>query len=338
MAEELAARWKLGVPALLTERARDDRPFEFELVRLTTADGIAEITMNRPDAMNALNPEVVDQLDRAFREADANADVRTIVLRGAGKAFVAGADIKFFVQNLRSGDVDSIRRFTKKSQDLFKRIDDSKKLVICRLDGLSLGGGSELALCADVILATDKGSLGFPETSIGIYPGLGGTQRTSRRIGVPLTRWMVLTGSPVNAETAASIGLVDEVVSVERMAGRIREIHAAGGLPKSKAPTAALDGDLQAISRFFLEAPIDGLLDGSARDEHPRVAKEAGKVRHKAPVASRIADRLIREGAKASLEEGLAMELSHLDEIFATEDALEGLSSLGRKRPVFQGK
>jgi enoyl-CoA hydratase/3-hydroxyacyl-CoA dehydrogenase len=338
MTEELAARWKLGVPSLLTERARDDRPFEFELVRLTTADGIAEITMNRPDAMNALNPEVVDQLDQAFREADANADVRTIVLRGAGKAFVAGADIKFFVQNLRSGDVDSIRRFTKKSQDLFKRIDDSKKLVICRLDGLSLGGGSELALCADVILATDKGSLGFPETSIGIYPGLGGTQRTSRRIGVPLTRWMVLTGSPVNAQTAASIGLVDEVVSVERMAGRIREIHAAGGLPKSKAPTAALDSDLQAISRFFLEAPIDGLLDGSARDEHPRVAKEADKVRHKAPVASRIADRLIREGAKASLEEGLAMELSHLDEIFATEDALEGLSSLGRKRPVFQGK
>jgi len=337
MAKELAARWDLPVPRLLTERAEANRPFEFEFVRLTIDAGIAEITMNRPDAMNALNPTVVDQLARAFADAEARPDVRTIVLRGAGKAFVAGADIKFFVKHLEAENVEPIRVFTKKAQELFHRIDESPKIVICRLDGLSLGGGSELALCADWILATEKGSLGFPETGIGIYPGLGGTQRTSRRIGVPLTRWMVLTGSPVSARTAASMGLVDEVLPVERLGERIRQIHESGARPASRATEAELDDDLRAISQFFREAPVDGLLAGAAQAEHPRVAQEAKKVRYKAPIATRIADRLIRDGARATLAEGLAMELSHLDEIFATKDALEGLSSLGRKRPVFQG-
>ena len=118
-------------------------------MRLDVEDGIAEITINRPDALNALNEAVVDQLERVFDEADGRSDVSTIVLRGAGKAFVAGADIRYFVKNIESGRVDSIRKFTKKAQDLFGRIDDCDKLVICRLDGLSLGGGSELALCAD---------------------------------------------------------------------------------------------------------------------------------------------------------------------------------------------
>ncbi|HMB67753.1 MAG TPA: 3-hydroxyacyl-CoA dehydrogenase NAD-binding domain-containing protein [bacterium] len=334
MARELADRWDhLTVPGLLEERG--DRPFEFRLVRLDVREGIAEITINRPDALNALNESVVDQLARAFDEADGRDDVSTIVLRGAGKAFVAGADIRYFIKNIEAGRVDDIRRFTQGAQDLFGRIDASDKLVICRLDGLSLGGGSELALCADVILASDKGSLGFPETGIGIYPGLGGTQRTSRRVGVPLTRWLVLTGTPVDARTAAAIGLVDELVPVERMQERIRELHAARTAPP-RGPVAP-DEAIAALADFFADADVDRLLAGDTTAENPRVAREAGKVRHKAPIATRIADRLIRDGAEADLADGLAMELSHLEEIFHTKDAYEGLSSLGRRRPSFTG-
>ena len=336
MAGEVAARWSLPVPELLASQARRGTPFEFRLVGLEVEDGLAEIVLNRPDALNALNEQVVGQLQDAFDAADSRDDVSTIVLRGTGKAFVAGADIKFFVKNLEAKDLDRIRRFTEKAQALFRRIDESDKLVICRLDGLSLGGGSELALCADVILATDRGSLGFPETSIGIYPGLGGTQRTTRRIGIPLTRWMVLTGSPVDARTALSIGLVDEVVPVERMNERIRELHASGRPGKRR--DVDLEGDLEALSRFFVDASVDVLLEGKAQAENPRVAKEAGKVRHKAPLATRIADRLIQEGADKDLDVGLDMELSHLDEIFQSRDAYEGLSSLGRRRPVFSGE
>jgi enoyl-CoA hydratase/3-hydroxyacyl-CoA dehydrogenase len=279
---------------------------------------------------------VVAQLESAFDRAAARDDVHTIVLRGAGTAFVAGADIKFFVKSLDAGDLAGIRGFTERAQDLFRRIDECDKLVICRLDGLSLGGGSELALCADVILATDKGSMGFPETGIGIYPGLGGTQRTTRRIGVPFTRWLVLTGQIVDASTAAAIGLVDEIVPVERMDARIRELHAAGAAPARRP--ADPSGPLADLHKLFAEASVEQLLAGNASAPSADLQKMAGRVRTKAPIATRIADRLIREGAGRELSEGLAMELSHLDEIFATADAYEGLSSLGRKRPEFQGR
>ncbi|MEZ5066640.1 MAG: 3-hydroxyacyl-CoA dehydrogenase NAD-binding domain-containing protein [bacterium] len=331
MAAELAARWDLAVPALLADRPG---PFVFQLVTLTRENGVAEILLNRPDALNALNESVVDQLARAFDTADADPSVRTIVLRGAGKAFVAGADIKYFVKNIEADRIDAIRRFTEGGQALFRRIDESDKLVICRLDGLSLGGGSELALCADVILATDKGSLGFPETGIGIYPGLGGTQRTTRRIGVPLTRWLVLTGTPIDARTAESIGLVDEIVPLDRMDARIAELHAQG---KPSRASRAVPSALAPLAEFFASADVEALLRGEATSDDARVAKEAGRIRHKAPVATRIADRLVREGADVPLARGLEMELSHLDEIFQTRDAYEGLSSLGRKRPEFVG-
>ncbi len=334
MAKEVADRWDgVQVPKLLADR--NGQPFEFRLVDLTVKDGIAEILLNRPDALNALNEEVVRQLGLRFDEANGRDDVRTIVLRGAGKAFVAGADIKYFVKSLDANNVDRIEAFTQGGQDLFRRIDESDKLVICRLDGLSLGGGSELALCADVILATDKGSLGFPETGIGIYPGLGGTQRTTRRIGIPLTRWLVLTGTPVDARTAHAIGLVDEIVPVSALSNRIRELHEAGRAPERSTPETP--ENLAALAGFFAQASVDDLLAGTATAPDERVAKMAGRVRHKAPVATRIADRLIREGANVNLADGLAMELSFLREIFATKDAYEGLSSLGRKRPEFVG-
>lgn len=338
LAEDVAKRWPgLRVASLLTKQAASGAPFEFELVRLTVEDGLAEITMNRPDALNALNAAVVAQLEARFAEAESRADVKTIVLRGAGKAFVAGADVKFFVKRMDAGDVAAIRAFTARSQALFRRIDESAKFVICRLDGLSLGGGSELVLSADFIVATEKGSLGFPETGIGIYPGLGGTQRTSRRVGVPLTRWLVLTGTPVDARIAHAIGLVDEIVPVETIGARIRDLHRAGR-PAAKSPTQPLPDDLARLARYFETADVETMLQGKATDDDAKVAKEAGKIKYKAPVATRIADRLIREGAKVSLAEGLAMELSHVDEIFATKDAYEGLSSLGKKRPEFTGK
>lgn len=333
MARETVARYGLPLPRLLADRGT--APFELRLVKMDVADGVAEITMNRPDALNALDDAVVAQLEKAFDDADSRNDVRTIVLRGSGKAFVAGADVKSFVRRIDAGKLDEIRSFTERGQALFRRIDASRKLVICRLDGLSLGGGSELALCADVILATEKGTLGFPETGLGIYPGLGGTQRSARRVGIPLARWLVLTGTTVGAREALAMGLVDEVLPPERMAARIRELHAAGKAPDRKR--AALEGDLAALAEFFAEADVEALLEGDVPQAPARVAKEAGRVRHKAPLATRLADRLVRDSAGWPLEEGLAHELSHLEEVFRSRDAYEGLSALGKRRPEFTG-
>lgn len=338
-AEALAGRWPgMRPPELLRRQAESGAPFRFEFVRLAVEDGLAEITLNRPDAMNALNEEVVDQLERAFDAADVRTDLRTIVLRGAGKAFVAGADVKFFVRRIEEKDLDRIQRFTERGQALLRRIDTSRKLVITRLDGLSLGGGSELALCGDFIVATDKGSLGFPETGIGIYPGLGGTQRTTRRCGAALARWLVLTGETADGATAHRMGLVDEVVRADRIGARILEIHRSGTRPPAARPN--LDARLQALAAFFEGADVEKLLAGTAAAAaDPTVAKSAGRVRFKAPLACRLADRMIREGESKGVDAGLAMEVAHLREIFATADAYEGLTALlAGRRPTFAGR
>jgi len=333
--EQLAGRYDdLGVPKIFQAQRKKGQPFEFELVQLRIEDGLAEITLNRPDAMNALNESVVRQLAARFDEANGRDDVRTIVLRGAGKGFVAGADIRFFVKNIQANDFARLQRFAKGGQDLLRRIDESDKHVIVRLDGMSLGGGSELALCADTIVATPKGSMGFPETGIGIYPGLGGTQRSQRRCGPALARYLVLTGDIVDAKTARRMGLVDEVVGADKIDTRIRQLHASGAPARSERN---LDDRLKALEAFFADASLDALLAGEAKAKDERIAKIAGRVRHKAPIAARLADEMIRHGAKNGLESGLAMELEKLETVFRTADALEGLSSLGRKRPVFKG-
>ena len=332
---ELLGRYEsLKMPRRLAQQAEANVPFEFELVRCRVEDGLAEITLNRPDAMNALNEALVEQLARAFDAVDARDDVRTIVLRGAGKAFVAGADIRFFVKNIESGDFARIRKFTQSGQELFRRIDQSNKHVIVRLDGLSLGGGSELALCADTIVATDKGSLGFPETGIGIYPGLGGTQRTQRRCGVGLARYLVLTGQIVGAERAKAMGLVDELVSPDAIDRRVLELHRSG---KRGGAQLDLDPELSALQDFFESADVEQLLSGEVASKDDVIVAAAGKIRHKAPLACKLADRMIRTGQQRGIEAGLALELEQLESIFRSADALEGLRSLGRRRPQFIG-
>ena len=119
-----------------------------EYVTSGKTGNIAVITMSRPEDLNALNKEVMQQLDRKFTEADADPDVNTIFITGMGKAFVAGADIRFFVKNMKANTVDNILEFTKYGQEVFKKIDKSRKKVVAVLNGMALGGGFELALCA----------------------------------------------------------------------------------------------------------------------------------------------------------------------------------------------
>lgn len=337
LARRYALLWNVPLPGILAERASAHRPFSFELVRSTVQDGIATLTIQRPDAMNALNEAVVAQLRERFAAAAKDPAVRGIVLAGSGKAFVAGADIRFFVKNIDAGDIQRIWDFTKAGQDLLQAIDDCPKPVVARLHGLALGGGVELALACDHLIATPAASLAFPETGIGIYPGLGGTQRTPRRIGAGLARWLVFTGQTVGAEEALSIGLVDQVVSHAQLDAAIAAAIAAGVPRDRKRP--ALSAKHAALEAFFAKHDADTLREGKADtggDE--QLAKAMKRVAAKAPIALRLSQKLIDEGSRASLAEGLAMELSHLNEIFKTRDAYEGLSTLGKKAPVFEGR
>ena len=332
-----AARWSLAVPGMLAERAASKQPFSFELVSSRTEDGIATLTVQRPDAMNALNEAVVAQLREKFDAAAADPAVRGLVIAGSGKAFVAGADIRFFVKNIEAKDLQRTWDFTKAGQDLLGAIDSCPKPVVARLHGLSLGGGVELALACDYLIATPNASLAFPETGIGIFPGLGGTQRTSRRIGVGLTRWLVFTGQTVGAEEAKAIGLVDRVVPHADLDAAVAEAIAAG-VPGERA-RPALSPRHAALEVFFGTNDADALREGKADTKGDEgLAKMMKRVGAKAPIALRLSQKLIDEGAKVSLAEGLAMELAHLFEIFGTKDAYEGLSTLGKKAPVFDGR
>ena len=327
--------WDIPVPGDLSLQWRSNQPFTFNLVKSETKDGVATLTVNRPDAMNALNETVVAQLHAAFKKAAADPKVNGIVIAGAGKAFIAGADIRFFVRNIESGDLQRIVSFTKAGHALLNDIDHCVKPVVARLHGLALGGGLELAQACDVLIATPRASFAFPETGIGIYPGLGGTQRPARRIGVGLTRWLVFTGQTLSPEEALAIGFIDKVVPHEELDAACRAAIAEGIKPAARP---ALGARHKALEAFFAGNDAETLRQGKADVKGDEaLAKAMKRVGFKAPIALRLAGKLIESGSTLPLDEGLGMELAHLEEIFSTKDAYEGLSTLGKKAPVFEG-
>jgi len=337
LASALATKWNMPIPPSLARAGQSNSPFPMALVRSEVRNGIATLTIDRPDAMNALNEAVVAQLDEAFRKAADDAHVTGIVIAGAGRSFVAGADVRFFVRHIEHADVDGIERFTERAQNLLLEIDNCPKPVVARIHGLALGGGVELALACDYIIAAPGASLGFPETGIGIYPGLGGTQRTTRRIGLGLTKWLVETGQVISAGEALAIGLIDRVVPHEEL-----DVAAAGLItsgPVRARQAAPVPPSHASLAAFFDANDVERIRLGQAEtngDDGLLAAMKA--VGTKAPIALRLAATLVDEGATVPLADGLRMELAHLREVFATKDALTGLSSIGRSRPVFEGR
>jgi enoyl-CoA hydratase/3-hydroxyacyl-CoA dehydrogenase len=277
-------------------------------------------------------------LGERFQEAEDAPSVKAIVLEGAGKAFVAGADIRFFIDKIEQGRIDDIVAFPRRGLDRLHRLDGSKNLVIARLEGLALGGGTELALAADVLVASERASMGFPETGIGIYPGLGGTQRTPRYVGKELAKYLILTGRNIDSKTARDMGLVQYLVPSDKMDGFIRDLVTKARIRRAGMPPKRLPTELEGIKGLFTDDKIEALLSGKAPAEGEVAQGIAKQVSRKAPVALRLANQLIDEGVKGSLEAGLELELRHLKEIFSTKDALAGLRSVGKGRPEFKGE
>jgi enoyl-CoA hydratase len=176
-------------------------------------DGILTITIQRPQALNALNAGIIAALADAIDVAQTDGEVRTIVLTGSGdKAFVAGADIKEFADF--SGKEG--KALAKQGQEiLFNRIERSAKPVIAAVNGFALGGGLELALACHIRIASDNALMGLPEVSLGVIPGYGGTQRLPQIVGKGKALEMILSAKMIGAEEAASCGLVNAVVPLE---------------------------------------------------------------------------------------------------------------------------
>ena len=184
-------------------------------------------------------------------------------------------------------------------------------------------------------MAAPQARLAFPETGIGIFPGLGGTQRTQRRITTDLAKWLIYTGEMISGNVAHSMGLVDEIApraELDRACRKAIETH--NTRRDSTWPVA-----LAELGTFFGAHRVEDIRLGIADSKgNEQLAKAMRRVAGKAPIALRIAEQLIDEGAKATLDEGLQLELGRLREIFGTEDAYEGLTSLGKKKPSFKGR
>ena len=197
-----------------------DLSFETLLVAVAD-DAIATVTINRPEKLNALNSQVLDDLDACFEELGSDPGVRGVLLTGAGpKSFVAGADIGRFSEL----DAESGHAFSLRGQSVFNRIENLGKPVVAAVNGYALGGGCELAMACHLRVASENARFGQPEVNLGILPGYGGTQRLPRIVGRGRAIEMILTGDPITATRAYEIGLVNRVVPAEELLSTARSL------------------------------------------------------------------------------------------------------------------
>ncbi|MFN8532553.1 MAG: enoyl-CoA hydratase-related protein [Dehalococcoidia bacterium] len=228
---------------------------------LTTREGpVATVTINRPQALNALNQGVLEGLASAFAELAADDECRLIVLTGAGdRAFIAGADIAA----MAAFSADEARKFMELGQSVCNRIEASPQVVVGAINGFALGGGCEVALACDIRIASDRARIGLPEVTLGIIPAWGGTQRLPRLIGRGLAKEMIYTGAQVDAVEAHRIGLFNRVVpadelttTVSAVVGKLLDNGPVALRMAKEVLEATKDADLAVGLKAELEAEV----------------------------------------------------------------------------------
>lgn len=238
----------------------------YETLLFEIKDGIAFITINRPDKLNALNDQVIAELGDASERLVADTAIRGAIVTGAGpKAFVAGADISDLA---RQGPFDGKARALR-GQAVLRRIETCGKPVIASVNGFALGGGCELAMACHLRIASETAKFGQPEVKLGIAPGYGGTQRLPRLVGKGVALQLILTGEMIDAQEAFRIGLVNRVVPADRLLAEsetvLRGILAMGPLAVRLAIEAVDSGlEMSLEEGLLLEANHFGLLAATA--------------------------------------------------------------------------
>ena len=313
-----------------------DKLFKFNYIDININGKIAKIKLNRPEAMNALNESLVEQLGSALDLLNSRDDIDTIVLEGAGKAFVAGADVKFFVDKINQDAIKDIYDFTAYGHEVLNKLEKSEKTTIALTTGLALGGGLELALSCDYRIGTRRSQFRFPETSIGIFPGLGGTQRTPRICGIESARYAILAGNFLDAETASALGIITHLVEASDIPNIITEISLKGK-PENKYPAEPKDKN-HPVSLFAMKFYKNenmseimlGKIPGDFEEDNKKVIRQMKSLSFTAPIALEIANQLLNDSVSTGddLDRGLNLELAQLNTIFESKDALEGLSAL----------
>lgn len=204
-----------------------------QMISTQLENGIFQVTINRPEKMNALNRMVIEELAEAVYQIHTNDEIKAAIITGAGpKAFVAGADISEFTQLNGEGG----RKLAKKGQDeVFDRIENCPKPIVAAVNGFALGGGCELAMACHFRVASSNAKFGQPEVNLGLIPGYGGTQRLTQLIGKGKAMELMMTGAMIDAAEAHRLGLVNYVTEPENLLPKVQELL---GVILAKAPLA----------------------------------------------------------------------------------------------------
>jgi enoyl-CoA hydratase len=237
----------------------------YETLALTVAGRVATITINRPDKLNALNDRVIEELGDAIEAIRTNPDAGGVILTGAGRAFVAGADIAQLEQH---GAV-SAKALAQRGQKVFRLFETLPKPTIAAVNGFALGGGCELAMACHIRIASDAAKFGQPEVKLGLIPGYGGTQRLPRLVGKGRALQLLLTGEMIDAQEALRIGLVNRVVAAAELiptaTAMLTSMLANAPLAIAHVIEAVNAGyDLPLSEALTLEATAFGLLASTA--------------------------------------------------------------------------
>ncbi len=238
---------------------------EYNNILFEIRDRVGLLTFNRPKALNALNPQTLEELGDAVERSRSEEAIRVLVLTGAGdRAFVAGADISEFPKM----NALQARLFCEQGHQVFFRIEQLAKPVIACVNGFALGGGCELAMSCDFIYASDKAKFGQPEINLGIIPGFGGTQRLSRLIGRAKAKELCMTAEVIDAQQAKELGLVAKVFPADRLIDETMKVAGALALKSAAALrsiTKVIDcgSDIDLRSGCILEAEAFGLCFGT---------------------------------------------------------------------------
>ncbi|MGH9991821.1 MAG: enoyl-CoA hydratase-related protein [Nitrososphaera sp.] len=273
-------------------------------IQLEPLGDIAIVRINRPEALNAVNSDVISDLSRTIDIIAADDNIKVVIITGAGeRSFCAGADISYMV-NI---DPMQAERYATSAQAVINKIERLEKPVIGALNGFALGGGCELAMACDIRIASSNAKMGQPEVTIGIPPGWGGTQRLMRLVGPAKAKEMIFTGKMITAEEAHQIGLVNNVVSL--------------GADDSLPPEAP-KGDVQKEKERAAE--VAKILNKKLMDQCIALAREITK---NSFTAVKVSKMLVNRGMDSDLDTGLRLEIYGWALCFAHEDRQKMMSA-----------
>ena len=226
---------------------------EYKNLLVEINDGIGIVKINRPKALNSLNSETLVEIKDVGEKLNSDPAVRVVIVTGEGtKAFIAGADI------LEMKDLNALEgmAFSQRGHDALGAIENMRKPVIAAVNGYALGGGFEVALSCDIIYASEKAKVGFPETTLGIFPGFGGTQRTAKLAGLAKAKELIFSGRTISAGEAYEMGLINKVVAPEQL---MDEVMALAGQIKANSPFS-IGLAKECISKSLSMSMEEGLL------------------------------------------------------------------------------